>query len=157
MNRFAISLLLLSSLCSAPLLSWASSETLFRCKSEVPFFDPNFEQGDEIYLDVTYDLQKKWVAVKHLPSLGKPNLLFLGEDMSVFLPQLEESSFFVRWNRGSKSAYMNLVYLGQQRWGMAIKASFPLAQLHPELRVGSEIEILCKETPWLSKLFENNN
>jgi len=112
-----------------------ASAQVFRCQLPISPLGGDFQQGQELYLDVSY---QQGEPIVELYRLSGPKLI-VHQDQEIkrygFSP--DYSSFLTTW-KDSKS-YLSMVYLGEKNWGAYLKLD-PTQSDFP-----SESEFMCKE------------
>ncbi|GAB4011518.1 MAG: hypothetical protein Fur0010_06120 [Bdellovibrio sp.] len=111
---------------------------VFHCHRPMNIFDPNFQQGSELYLDITYEGS----TVSDLAVYGAA-----GSDVSLISNRSTLRSQFsadfshhlVRWDQN----YLSMVGIGPLTWGAYLELN-ELPELAPE-SLGLTNELLCKE------------
>jgi len=113
----------------------ATAVTIFKCQLPVSNFDPTFQQGQELYLDVLWENQAPRVLLYR--SFGPKVEVKKNLPMLSFGFANAYSSFQVTW-LGRKS-YLSMVYLGGETWGAYLKYENPVQGLP------KESELICTE------------
>ncbi len=122
-----------------------SAKELLRCSNLHRISDPTFQQGDEAFAHLFFNLSSKTFALKWT-SLGHDGSKLTTEEsnykQSISKPDF--SSISITWGNIDEYYQASFVYLGGTTWGAALeidpqhKGSHPLA--------GAQLELLCSET-----------
>jgi hypothetical protein len=118
------------------------SSTVFRCQVPVTPFDTGFQQGQELYMDVSYKQGKPEVKLYRLAG----DKLLVHENQEIYKYGFSDdfSTFYTSWV--NTKSYLSMVYLGGKRWGAYLKlqpnpSSFP-----------NESEFMCNEAKDITSL-----
>ncbi len=123
----------------------SSAEVVFKCHQPFSVFDPDFQQGQELYLDIV--IEKEGVDLdfgrEYGPSL-KPVAISATDQFSF---GEDSNTFGARWG----DRYLSMVYLGNYNWGAFVKVG------ENEYDLPREVELLCKEVVDVLDFFSSLN
>ena len=116
--------------------------TIFKCQLPITPFDPDFQQGQELYLDVLWQEQSPKVLLYR--SFGPK--VEVNKEVAIrrFGFTNSHSSFLVSWE--GRESYLSMVYLGGETWGAYLKYENPLQGLPVQS------EFMCKEATDVTQL-----
>lgn len=130
MSKILFSILLLS------LSTVTQAEVVFKCYKSMSVMDPAFEQGTELYVDISIEAQR--VDLDFGRAYG-PSYIPTQEIQPARFGFSDDTSYFsARWENGS---YISMVYLGGQ-WGLVTSLS---EEFRAELDLPKEEEFYCRE------------
>jgi len=135
MHKF---LLLISLMLTHPLIA-SETDIVFKCHLPQSVFDPNFEQGTELYMDITFNVESKEPQITLYGNEGPIIRPFEENTSSAFGFSSDFSSFGSRWN----NSYLSMVYLGGKSWGAYLRIE-TLPQERPN-SLTHESEMQCTE------------
>ena len=92
-------------------LTYAKELVVFDCKSSHSMFDPNYEQGSEIYLQVKFDRQTNLVSIEFEPAAGPAYYLYPGQS-NTNATYRQQSSVTLDWSNANWQASVVMYYLG---------------------------------------------
>ncbi len=127
----------------------SSAQKIFSCRSVHSAFDPTYEQGAEIFMDLYYDANTQQASMMVKPAEHPDFILLKPQTSTRALVDLAGSSAFMAWQEAGWKATVSLVYLGGP-WGLV--ARIPKEVATPAELPG-EIELMCTETPALEEIF----
>lgn len=111
-----------------------NAEVIFKCHQPFSIFDPSFEQGSELYLDVSVD-QNKEASLIFGRSSGA-NILPVDPGNTDHLAfSGDTTSFYAAWGHSS----LSMVYTGNLTWGAFVKLG------ENDLGLPKEVEMQCRE------------
>lgn len=120
---------------------------LFSCKPLVSIFDPTYQQGDDIYVDI-YINAKNQTQLQYATSIGPTVTLFDYDDLTHFHLDLEQSTSLSEWKN---ETYISMVYIGE-KWGAVLKFPKALTKDHLTFTAGEEKDLLCTESEFFETL-----
>lgn len=111
--------------------------TIYKCHQPFNVNDPNFQQGDELYLDIALEGlgEKTGLRMDFGRSFGPTMVAMKSEETDRFSFGADVSTFTAFW----KNKYLSMVYIGNFTWGAYIKVG------ENEFDLPREIEMICKE------------
>ena len=127
MNKFL--LLTIVGLLSMP----SFAQTIFKCHKPFSVFDPSFEQGQELYLDIS--IKNSAVTVEFSQGFGPELNPFNKSEMDRFFFSEDMTHFVSHWGEN----YLSMVYLGNLSWGAYVNVG------DNDLGLPEEVEMQCRE------------
>lgn len=120
---------------------------LFSCKPLISIFDPTYQQGDDIYVDI-YINAKNQTKLQYATSIGPAITLFDYNDLTHFHLDLKQSTSLSEWKN---ETYISMVYIGE-KWGAVLKFPKALTKDHLTFTAGEEKDLLCTESEFFESL-----
>ncbi len=118
----------------ASLISLSSSaEVVFKCHQPFSVYDPSFQQGEELYLDVEIDQMGVDLDFGRAYGPSFKPVSEVATDQFGF--DAGTNTFGARWGK----RYLSMVYLGNLSWGAYVKLG------SNEYDLPEEVELQCRE------------
>lgn len=111
----------------------SSAEVVFKCYQPFSVYDPSFQQGEELYLDVEID--QNGVNLDFGRAYGPSLKPVAGMTTDMFGFDEGTNTFGARWGE----RYLSMVYLGNYNWGAFVKID------SNEYELPEEVELMCRE------------
>jgi hypothetical protein len=111
-----------------------SAEVAYKCHQPFSLFDPEFEQGSELYLDIV--IEKNGVELVFGRSFGEDLIPASIEETVKFNFGGDTSTFSAYWGKET----LSMVYLGNLNWGAHIEMG------ENQLDLPMSVEMMCKES-----------
>ncbi len=122
-----------------------SAEVIFKCHQPFNVFDPSFQQGEELYMDISVEGTE--VKLDFSRAFGASFYPINSKDTSFFGFGDGANSFSARWGE----QYLSMVYMGNLNWGAFVKIG------ENSYDLSSEVELLCRESVDILELASSLN
>ena len=106
----------------------------FSCQSSYSMFDPSFQQGDELFVDV-YINNDGNVDVRVSQMFGPEYTVLSNKPFSIGESRTNIST------KISNGSYLSMVFLGSDNWGLYLKTK---EGQKPDF-LSTDIEVMCKQ------------